>query len=322
MARRLPSLNGLRAFEAAARHLSFTKAAEELNVTQAAVSHQVKALEERLGLQLFKRGNRSLLLTDAGQAYLPALREAFDAIALATDRVTLRSQEGPLRISSLNSLAAKWLMPRLPRFRERNPGIDILIHTSDALVDFARDGIDIGIRYGKGQYQGLICDYLMGDVCFPMCSPQLVEKSGHPLKHPADLRHHVLLSDDAPNVPGMPDWRMWLRAAGIRDLDPSSGYAYSDSAMMVQAAVEGQGVGLCRYSIAELDLAAGRLVKPFDLEIASQYSYYLAIPPANLQLPRVQAFREWILEEARNRPVGSGASPNDQTPPPENRSQP
>ena len=311
MSRRLPSLNGLRAFEAAARHLSFTKAAEELNVTQAAVSHQVKALEERLGVPLFKRGNRSLLLTDAGQAYLPVLREAFDSIAVATDRVTLKSREGPLRVSSLNSLAAKWLMPRLLRFREQHPGIDILIHTSDQLVDFARDGIDVGIRYGKGTYAGLISDYLMGDVCFPMCSPQLIEKSGHPLVTPADLRHHVLLSDDAPTVPGMPDWRMWLRAAGVKGVDPSSGYAYSDSAMLVQAAVEGQGVAMGRYSIAELDLAAGRLVKPFDLEIPSQFAYYLATPPANLELPRVKAFREWILKEARQSPLGSGAVPRE-----------
>ena len=310
MPRRLPPLNALRAFEAAARHLSFTKAAEELNVTQAAVSHQVKGLEERLGLPLFKRNNRSLLLTDAGQAYLPPLREAFDAIAIATEGLQQRSGEGPLRISALNSLAAKWLMPRLPDFRARNPGIDVLIHTSDRLVDFARDGIDVGIRYGRGAYAGVVCDYLMSDSCFPICSPKLLEDPEHPLRTPDDLRHHTLLNDDAPNVPGMPDWRMWLRAARVRGLDPSHGIAYSDSAMLVQAAVEGQGVAIGRLSLAEFDLAAGRLVKPFDLEIPSQYSYYLAIPPANLELPKVKAFRTWIIEEARKRPVGSNAQPN------------
>jgi LysR family glycine cleavage system transcriptional activator len=310
MVRRLPPLNALRAFEAAARHLSFTKAAEELHVTQAAISHQVKGLEERLGMPLFKRGNRSLLLTDAGQAYLPALREAFDGIALATDRLRSTSGEGPLKISALNSLAAKWLMPRLPKFRALHPEVDVLIHTSDQLVDFARDGIDVGIRYGGGNYPGLICDFLMSDVCFPVCSPKLFEEGRPPLKTPQDLMHHTLLNDDAPNVRGMPDWRMWLRAAGVKDIDPSHGFAYSDSAMLVQAAVEGQGVALARLSLAELDLAAGRLVRPFDLEIPTQYSYYLAFPPAHMEVPKVKAFRAWVLEEAHKRPVGSGAEPD------------
>jgi LysR family glycine cleavage system transcriptional activator len=309
MVRRLPPLNALRAFEAAARHLSFTKAADELNVTQAAVSHQVKALEERLGMPLFKRGNRSLLLTDAGQAYLPALREAFDGIAQATDRLRITSGEGPLKVSALNSLAAKWLMPRLPKFRSLHPEVDVLIHTSDQLVDFAHDGIDVGIRYGGGSYGGLISDFLMSDVCFPVCSPKLLADGQLPLEKPADLARHTLLNDDAPNVRGMPDWRMWLRAAGVKNIDPSHGLAYSDSAMLVQAAVEGQGVALARLSIAELDLAAGRLVKPFDLEIPTQHSYYLVFPPAHLEVPKVKAFRAWILEEAHRRPVGSGAEP-------------
>ncbi len=308
MPRRLPPLNALRAFEAAARHLSFTKAASELNVTQAAVSHQVKALEERLCIQLFVRMNRQLLLTEAGQAYLPAIRDAFDMIATASERLVSRGDSGPLKVTSLNSFAAKWLLPRLPDFRKQHPDIDILVHASDTVMDYVREGFHCGLRYGLGRYPGMAVDFLMADRCFPFCSPRLMD-GPHPLTKLENLRYHTLLSDDASRVPGIPDWSEWLAAANVKGVDPSHGLTYNDSAMLVQAAVEGQGVAMGRLSLAEGDLAAGRLIKPFDLELRSQYSYYLTIPPGALDRPKVRAFREWVIEEARKSPLGAEAQP-------------
>ncbi|MCH8926145.1 MAG: LysR family transcriptional regulator, partial [Proteobacteria bacterium] len=194
MARRLPPLNALRAFEAAARHLSFTKAAEELYVTQAAISHQVKALEAALDLQLFRRLNRRLMLTDAGQLYLPALTEAFDAIDTASARLRADENAGRLVVSVANSLAAKWLLPRLPRFRDRHPEIEVEISAADRLVDFGRDNVDMALRYGLGNYPGLRVDPLMKDTNFPVCSPELLA-GPISLSEPGDLRRHNLLHD-------------------------------------------------------------------------------------------------------------------------------
>ena len=296
MARRLPPLNALRAFEAAARHLSFTKAAEELYVTQAAVSHQVKALEAALGVQLFRRLNRRLMLTDAGQLYLPALTEAFDAIDAATGRLRADENAGSLTVSVANSLAAKWLLPRLPRFRERHPEIDVEVSAADRLVDFGRDNVDMGIRYGLGNYPGLKVDPLMEDTVFPVCSPQLVD--GPPvLRAPEDLRHHTLLHDDV--GPGQaPDWRHWLTAAGVTGVNPERGPRYSHSSLVLQAAIDGQGVALGRSSLVSLDLEAGRLVQPFGPTLASHFACYVVSPVATAERPKIKAFRDWLLEEA------------------------
>ena len=195
MSRRLPPLNALRAFEAAARNLSFTRAADELFVTQAAISHQVKALEEYLGITLFRRYNRRLELTEAGRAYLPGLRDAFDQIDLATKRLTPRSENRSLKISVLPSFAAKWLMPRLAGFQIRHPDIDVLVSASDGLIDFVHDDFDLALRYGPGIYPGLQTDFLMGDQVFPVCSPRLLEGE-RPLRRPEDLSHHTLLHDN------------------------------------------------------------------------------------------------------------------------------
>jgi LysR family glycine cleavage system transcriptional activator len=209
MARKLPPLNALRAFEAAARQLSFTKAAEELNVTQAAISHQVKTLEEHLGLTLFRRLNRRLVLTEAGQLYLPVLREAFDAVAAGTARLGQDRESGALNISVLPSFAAKWLLPRLSRFRDRYPDIDVMVSANNRLIDFADGTYEMGIRYGLGDYPGLRTELLLQDEVFPVCSPKLTEGE-HPLRTPADLKHHTLLHDEVSRHDESPDWRNWL----------------------------------------------------------------------------------------------------------------
>lgn len=283
-----PPLNALRVFEAAARHLSFTRAAQELNVTQAAVSHQVKALEDWLGLKLFRRLNRSLLLTDAGQAYLPTVRDGFQRLIDGTDRLRRLERGGVLTVTAVASFVAKWLMPRLGRFRQRHPDLDV------RMVDFSREDIDMGIRYGGGGWPGLRIDHLLSEDVFPVCSPRLLEGM-HPLTRPDDLRHHTLLHDDMRE-----DWRMWLMAAGVEGVDPTRGPGFSQSSMVVQAAIEGMGVALGRSVLVAEDLAAGRLVKPFDVSLPTRYGYYVVCPPTTADRPKITAFREWLLEEARD----------------------
>ena len=296
MARRLPPLNALRAFEAAARYLSFTKAAEELFVTQAAISHQVKALEAALDLQLFRRLNRRLMLTDAGQLYLPALTEAFDAIDTATARLRADENAGRLVVSVANSLAAKWLLPRLPRFRDRHPEFDVEISALDRLVDFGRDNVDMAIRYGLGRYPGLRVDPLMKDTNFPVCSPGLLA-GPVPLREPGDLRRHSLLHDDVSTFDA-PDWSKWLAAVGVTGVRADRGQRYSHSSLVIQAAIDGQGVALGRSTLVALDLEAGRLVQPFGPALPSVYACYVVSPPATAERPKIKAFRDWLLDEA------------------------
>ena len=292
MSRRLPPLNAIRAFEAAARHLSFTRAADELAVTQAAISHQVKALEEWLGVKLFRRLNRALLLTDAGQAYLPPPREAFDQLAGATGRLRADDSRGVLTITTLPSIAARWLVPRLGRFREAHPDIDLRIDASQHLTDFAREDVDVALRYGGGAWDGMRAERLMTEDFVPVCSPRLLE-GAHPLRSPEDLRHHTLLHDDNRN-----DWTMWFLAAGIEDGDSTRGPAFSDSSLVLQAAAEGQGVALGRSALAATDLAAGRLVKPFDISLPASWAYYVVYPEATAERPKIMAFRDWLMAEA------------------------
>lgn len=293
MVRRLPSLNALRAFEAAARHLSFSRAAEELNVTKAAVSHQVKALEEELGLPLFQRLNRALLLTPAGQTLLPAITEALALMSVAVARVTKQDQTGELTVTTLDSFAAIWLVPRLRRFRERHPEIDVRITTSDISIDFSRGDVDLAIRYGAGHWQGVEAERLMTEELFPVCAPSLLEK-GPPLEKPADLVHHNLLHDY-----GLVTWRAWLMAIGEADVDVQRGSHYQHSNLVLQAAEQGDGVALARSVLAADALAKGRLVRPFAIALPAEYAYYLVCPPEHLRRPKVKAFRAWLLSEAQ-----------------------
>jgi len=294
MPRRLPPLNSLRAFEAAARHLSFTLAAAELNVTQAAVSHQIKSLEDQLGMPLFRRLNRALLLTDAGQTLYPATNNAFDILATAIDRLHRHDKYGELTITTMDSFAASWLVPRLGKFQKTHSDIDIRITTSDAMIDFARENVDMAIRYGSGDWPGVYIEPLMAEEMFPVCAPSLLQ-SGPPLKTPADLKHHVLLHDDM-----RVDWRMWLMAAGEPDIDTTRGLSYQHSNLVVQAAVQGDGVALARSVLVSNALAAGHLVKPFDLALPVNFAYYIVCPQGNENRPKIKEFRKWLAAMAKD----------------------
>ena len=289
---RLPPMNTLRAFEAAARHLSFTQAAGELHVTQAAVSHQIRTLEDALGVRLFRRLNRAIRLTEEGQEFVSEVRKALSHLSAAVEKLASPGAGGPLTVSVLPSFASKWLVPRLGRFRELHPEIDVRISPSIQLTDFQRDDVDLVVRYGKGQYEGLHSVRLMTEDIFPVCSPSLLS-GAKALRRPQDLRHHTLLHDD-----GHVDWAMWLLVAGVTDISPTHGPYFTDSAMVIQAAAEGQGVALARGALAADDLAAGRLVKPFDIAIPTEYAYYILSPKATSHHPKIAAFREWLLAEA------------------------
>lgn len=298
MVNRLPPLKSLRAFEAAGRHLSFTRAAGELNVTQAAVSHQIKALETWLDVPLFKRLNRALLLTEPGQHYLHAVRRALEALADATQQIVATSGGEPLTISVMPSFGAKWLVSRLARFSRLYPDIDLRFSAEDKLVDFARENVDIAIRFGRGDWAGLHADLLMRQDVFPVCSPGLLKDGPHPLKAPEDLRYHVLLHER----PASYEWRTWLLAAGVEGVDPIRGPSFSHAHVLLQATIDGQGVALGATPLVDDDLAAGRLVKPFELTLPGEWAYYVVCPKERAIEPNIKAFREWILGEARREP--------------------
>ena len=283
----LPPLNALRAFEAAARHGSFTRAAAELHVTQTAVSHQMRHLEAFLGLRLFLRLPRRLVLTPEGQAYARDLARVFERIADATRALDTRPRRELLAITSLPSFAARWLVPRLGAFTAAHPHIDLRLVATERPVDLARESVDVGIRFGYGRYPGLQVEKLMDDQLLPVCSPRLRRRA-----RALDLRRLPLLHDDSPD-----GWRRWLRAAGRTDVDPERGHVFTDASMMLQAAVDGEGVALARWTLAEVELAAGRLVRPFPGTLPCEHAYYLVTAEAAADLPRVQSFRRWLLHQ-------------------------
>lgn len=290
MKRSLPPLNGLRAFEAAARHMSFTDAAEELSVTQAAISHQVRGLEQRLGLKLFVRRNRSLLLSEAGQAYLPSVRAAFDQLNEATEKLLQKDKGGNLTVTTTSSFAVKWLVPRLGGFQRSHPEIDVRISTGTSLVDFSREDVDIGIRYGRGQWSNLLAERLVSEDVMPVCAPSLL-KGPNGLKKPADLRRFNLL-----HIGSFPDdWQVWLTAAGVKGVDASRGVSFDFALAAYQAAMDGLGVALGRNPLVEPDLKAGRLVVPFEFKRSSDFAYYLVYPPEAIRRRKIKAFRDWIV---------------------------
>lgn len=299
MSQRLPPLNALRVFEAAARHLSFTRAAEELHVTQAAVSQQVRGLEEQLGVRLFRRLNRALLLTDAGQRYAVAVRGALAQIAEATAalRPAQGGDDGTLTVSVMPSFAHKWLMPRLGRFLDRHPDISLRIHTSFEVVDFGREGIDCALRQGTGAYDGLFVELLLAEDVTPVCAPAVAAR----LREPRDLLGETLLYDYGC------DWIEWLAAAGVTGARlPKKGTEFFDSSMALQAAMDGRGVTLGRSGLAADDLRTGRLVAPFAVRIPYQYATWFVCPPGTESQPRVKALRDWLAEEAAAGGGGTG----------------
>lgn len=290
MKRRLPSLNGLRAFEAAARHQSFTRAADELSVTQTAISHQIKRLEEQLGQRLFIRRNRRLLLTEAAQELLPAVRTAFDGLNAAVEQLSRSDRSGSLTVSTVISFTTKWLVPRLAGFQATYPEIDVRITASADLVDFNRDDVDMAIRYGHGDWPGLRVDRLISEDVFPVCSPTLMQ-GPQPLQRPEDLAHHTLLHVTSYQE----DWQVWLTAAGVDSVDHRHGLSFDLAFPALQAAIDGVGVALGRSTMVEADIAAGRLVAPFNVTLPLQAAYYVVSPEETAERPKIKAFRDWLL---------------------------
>jgi LysR family transcriptional regulator, glycine cleavage system transcriptional activator len=294
----LPPLSALRAFEAAARHMSFTRAADELHVTPAAISHQIHALEEDLGVRLFHRLSRSIELTASAKVLLPGLTEAFAGIQSAVRRLRAHNDTGTLTVTASPSFAAKWLVLRLHRFQEQCSEIDVRISATDEVVDLTKGDFDIAIRYGAGNYPGLDIELLFTNEVFPACSPQLLT-TGPPLRTPDDLLLHNLIYDQAiERDPLAPTWPMWLKAAGVKDVPAAAGLSFSNMYLALDAAIAGHGVVLAQSTIAAADLAAGRLVRLFTLALPDQFAYYIVAAPGALERPKVRAFRDWLRCEA------------------------
>jgi LysR family glycine cleavage system transcriptional activator len=295
--RRLPPLNALRAFEAAARHLNFSRAADELSVTPGAVSQQIQNLEDYVGAALFKRTPKGLLLTDAAQTALPALREAFDRLAEAASLLTAAVDGRRLTLTAPPSFATKWLVPRLGAFEQAHPQVDVWLSAAIELVDLAAGEVDVAIRYGAGRYPGLEVKRLFAEAVIPVASPEHL--AAQPLNSPSDLANHILLHDGSPDFDdSCPDWSMWLAARGLKNIDGMRGPRFNQSSLVIEAAVNGRGVALAKRTLAQADLEAGRLVAPLQIATAVDFAYYLVHPKAKGRLPQVKAFVSWIEAEA------------------------
>ena len=292
MLRRLPPLNSLKAFEAAARHDSFTRAAEELCVTQGAVSHQVKALEIHLGIKLFTRERQRLIITEAGRAYLAVLRDALDRIAVGTERLLQRQNSGVITVSTSPDFAAKWLVNRLGRFAELNPGIDLRVSATLHHVDFAREEVDLAVRHGDGNWPGLDVVRLSPEQLFAVCSPKLLAKRNR-LTKPADVLKFPLI-----HVDDRKDWSRWFEAAGVEGAQLSHGPILNRVSMAIDAAIDGQGIVLARTTLAAADLLNGRLVRPFTNELRVAKTYWIVCPKVTTSVPKIVTFRDWLLQEA------------------------
>jgi LysR family transcriptional regulator, glycine cleavage system transcriptional activator len=285
---KLPSLNALRAFEATARHLSVKNAAAELCVTPGAVSQLLKTLEQRLGVMLFKRANRSVTLTEAGQSYLPSVRNAFRQIADATNRIAAAGDTGLLTVSATPFFAAAWLVPHLKEFQDAHPDIDLQIVTGNALVDFSRDGIDVAIRHGLGRYPGLHSERLLTVEIVPVAAPALVDQRGVP-KTAAELARWPHVHDAERK-----GWHRWFQAQRLDDIGAPRGPAFDDSGLLLAAVLAGQGAGLLPAALVASDVAEGRLVRLADAAWIEDVAYYLVYPQASHTRPKIVAFRSWI----------------------------
>ena len=289
MGRRLPPLNSLKSFEAAGRLLSFTEAAKELNVTQAAVSHQIKVIEDFLGIALFDRYPRRLALTEQGKTLLPEVIEAFDRVSLAVAVISHEQFSNVLSVRLAPSFAAKWLSPRLKYFWLQYPEIDLRLYHTHNAVDFEREEIDIAVTYGKGDWPGVIVEKLLSLDFFPVCSPSFLSND-KPLTDLGNLRYYALLHDADYEC-----WGDWLRLAGIDDIDANRGTVIDDTNVLIQAAIDGQGIALGSTTFVEDLLESGRLVKPFDVTLVNEFAYYVVYPEAHLNNPAVRAFKEWLI---------------------------
>jgi LysR family transcriptional regulator, glycine cleavage system transcriptional activator len=292
MLRKLPPLNALKAFEAAARHESFTRAAEELCVTQGAVSHQVKALEAGLGLKLFVRERQRLIITEAGREYLGVVRDAFDRIALGTARLTQQQKSGVLTVSTSPDFAAKWLVHRLGKFAEMHPEIDLRVSAMMHHVDFTREDVDMAVRHGNGNWSGLDAVQLCTEHLFPVCSPHLMSDLGRRPKSSSVLKFPMLHLDDRSG------WSRWLAAAKVQQTKPARGLIMNRASMVIDAAVNGQGIALARTALAAWDIINGRLVVPYTEALPLSNTYWIVAPHATTKLPKIVTFRNWLLAEA------------------------
>jgi len=290
MTRRLPPLNGLKAFETAARSESFTRAAQELNVTQGAVSQQVKRLEATLGLKLFRRERQRLILTEAGRNYLVVIRDALDQIAVGTQRLLQRQESGVLTISTSADFAAKWLVNRLSRFAERHPDVDLRVSATAPYADFARDDVDIAIRHGDGNRPGLDVQRLYSERLFPVCSPRLVAGRKRITKAADLLKFPLLRLEDAKN------WARLFEAAGVK-APVGPGPVLNRASMLIDAAIDGQGIALARTALAAWDLINGRLVRPIDVSLRMANTYWIVCPKSALTVPKIATFRNWVFAE-------------------------
>ena len=288
---RLPPLNALKAFEAAARHESFTRAAEELCVTQGAVSHQVKALEAELAIKLFNRERQRLIITEAGRDYLAVVRDALDRIAVGTERLLQRQNAGVLTVSTSPDFAAKWLVHRLGHFAEAHAGIDLRVSATMHHVDFAREDVDMAVRHGDGNWSGLDAVQLSSEQLFAICSPKLL--TGRRLAKPADILKFPLIHLDS-----RADWTKWLRVVGIGDDNVRHGPVLNRASMVIDAAINGQGIALARTTLAAFDLINGRLVRPFAEALRLSKTYWIVCPKATSNVPKIATFRDWLLAEA------------------------
>lgn len=300
MKNHLPPLNSLRAFEAAARHLSFRQAADELNVTPGAISQQIKQLEATLGVQLFIRTTRALALSEPAQAALPAIRSGFENLHDGIRSLQAHHDPGVLTVSISPSFGMRWLLPRLERFREAHPNYEVRIDASNRLADFSRGSVDVALRYGKGDYGNLTSELLISDIAFPVCSPRLLAPP-HKLTEPADLQDQALLHVDwEMESDSAPSWARWLDYAGFTGVDTSRGIRFSMDDMAVSAAISGLGLVVAARAFVVTDLAAGRLIKPFssDFDMPTEFHHYAVYPEQKARQPKVKAFLAWARDEA------------------------
>jgi LysR family glycine cleavage system transcriptional activator len=301
MTRFVPGTRALRTLEAAGRHLNFTRAADELGLTPAAVSHQIKEIEDQLGVALFARTSRTVRLTEAGAVLCEASAEAIDLLNRAVSRARkLARGLSLLKVTADAHFAAKWLMRRIDGFRAIRPDMELRFDITYEVRDFDSDDVDVGIRFGAGKYPGLAADRLFDNVIVPVCSPSLL-RNGPPLREPRDLFHHRLVHIEwSRQGVTWPNWRMWMAAAGIDDFDDSRTMVFGTSTDCIQAAIDGNAVALADFAMVAHDLSEGRLVQPFELGVrmAPEYAYFLIYPQAAADDPRIIAFRDWILDEA------------------------
>ncbi len=293
MNRRLPPLNALKAFEVAARHLSFTRAADELFVTQAAVSHQIKSLEDFLSMKLFVRKSRALFLTEEGQSYYLDLKEIFQTLHEATDRLAAKGKKGAITVALQTSFAIQWLVPRISQFSQLHPDIDVRIKAVDSNEGFLTDDVDVAIYYGLGKWSGLAADQLHTEYLTPVCSPVLFQ-GDIPLDHLDDLSKHMLLHDSSRAA-----WQEWLKHFNVKGVNVDQGPIFSHSMLVQQASSLGQGIALGHSVLARAEIEAGRLICPFEEKLITKKSYYMVCHQSQSGLGKITAFRQWLLKQVQ-----------------------